>query len=201
MGRYPPPMWEVLAEPPPGEQPVACIDLGCGSGCWYVSNSHLQPNLVPSVDSHILGSWMSPGISRIALASQWTLFQCRQCELPLLGYLNHSYLNAPRFSDMPPNCRSVKGEPSARFVLLMLLQERNRRYQPRSPTLPGRVQRDQHSLGFFGGECPNGASFVSMPTHSDVGERLRRSNRPNKPSPATQRTGDPYRIRLLRIRS
>jgi hypothetical protein len=34
MGRYPPPMEEVLAVPPPGEQPVACLDLGCGSGCW-----------------------------------------------------------------------------------------------------------------------------------------------------------------------
>ncbi|KAF9786738.1 S-adenosyl-L-methionine-dependent methyltransferase [Thelephora terrestris] len=36
MGRYPPPMWRVLAEPPPGEQPVACLDLGCGSGCWIL---------------------------------------------------------------------------------------------------------------------------------------------------------------------
>lgn len=36
MGRYPPPMQEVLAEPPPGERPVACLDLGCGSGCWIL---------------------------------------------------------------------------------------------------------------------------------------------------------------------
>lgn len=35
MGQYPPPMEQVLAEPPPGEPPVACLDLGCGSGCWY----------------------------------------------------------------------------------------------------------------------------------------------------------------------
>ena len=70
MGRYPPPMSEVLSEPPPGEQPVACIDLGCGSGYWFVSKSHLHPSLVPSVDSHILGSWMSRRTSRIALVSQ-----------------------------------------------------------------------------------------------------------------------------------
>jgi len=36
MGRYPPPMEEVLAIPPPGEQPVTCLDLGCGSGCWIL---------------------------------------------------------------------------------------------------------------------------------------------------------------------
>ncbi|KAF9654170.1 hypothetical protein BDM02DRAFT_41922 [Thelephora ganbajun] len=36
MGRYPPPMEEVLAVPAPGERPVACLDLGCGSGCWLL---------------------------------------------------------------------------------------------------------------------------------------------------------------------
>jgi len=36
MGRYPPPMEEVLAVPAPGERPVACLDLGCGSGCWIL---------------------------------------------------------------------------------------------------------------------------------------------------------------------
>lgn len=34
MGKYAPPMYEVLADTP-GEH-KACVDLGCGSGSWYV---------------------------------------------------------------------------------------------------------------------------------------------------------------------
>ena len=70
MGRYPPPIWGVLAIPPPGEPRVACLDLGCGRGYWYVSKSHLRLNLFPSADSHILGPWILRGISCIALASR-----------------------------------------------------------------------------------------------------------------------------------
>lgn len=35
MGKYPPPLVEILSEVVPGE-PKACLDLGCGSGSWYV---------------------------------------------------------------------------------------------------------------------------------------------------------------------
>lgn len=34
MGRYPPPMAEVMADDTPGET-KAVLDLGCGSGSWY----------------------------------------------------------------------------------------------------------------------------------------------------------------------
>lgn len=36
MGKYPPPMAEVLADDTPGEQKT-CVDLGCGSGSWSVA--------------------------------------------------------------------------------------------------------------------------------------------------------------------
>lgn len=32
MGKYPPPLYEVLADTP-GEHKT-CVDLGCGSGSW-----------------------------------------------------------------------------------------------------------------------------------------------------------------------
>lgn len=35
MGKYPPPMAEVLADDTPGETKT-CVDLGCGSGSWSV---------------------------------------------------------------------------------------------------------------------------------------------------------------------
>lgn len=35
MGKYPPPMAEVLADDTPGETKT-CVDLGCGSGSWFV---------------------------------------------------------------------------------------------------------------------------------------------------------------------
>ncbi|KDQ63063.1 hypothetical protein JAAARDRAFT_694199 [Jaapia argillacea MUCL 33604] len=39
MGRYPPPMEEVMAEDDsPGEERKAVLDLGCGSGCWQVAH-------------------------------------------------------------------------------------------------------------------------------------------------------------------
>lgn len=37
MGKYPPPMAEVLAEPEAPDEPKTCVDLGCGSGSWLVS--------------------------------------------------------------------------------------------------------------------------------------------------------------------
>ena len=49
MGRYPPPMEEVLAVPPPGERPVACLDLGCGSGCWCVFSSRYNTSFPHNV--------------------------------------------------------------------------------------------------------------------------------------------------------
>lgn len=33
MGKYPPPIYEVLADDTPGEVKT-CLDLGCGSGSW-----------------------------------------------------------------------------------------------------------------------------------------------------------------------
>jgi hypothetical protein len=33
MGKYPPPMHEIMADDVPGET-KACLDLGCGSGSW-----------------------------------------------------------------------------------------------------------------------------------------------------------------------
>jgi hypothetical protein len=33
MGKYPPPMYEIMADDVPGEN-KACLDLGCGSGSW-----------------------------------------------------------------------------------------------------------------------------------------------------------------------
>lgn len=35
MGKYPPPLAQILADDTPGE-PKTCIDLGCGSGSWQV---------------------------------------------------------------------------------------------------------------------------------------------------------------------
>lgn len=37
MGKYPPPMAEVLAEPEAPGETKTCGDLGCGSGSWFVS--------------------------------------------------------------------------------------------------------------------------------------------------------------------
>lgn len=34
--KYVPPMAEVMADDTPGET-KACLDLGCGSGSWYVN--------------------------------------------------------------------------------------------------------------------------------------------------------------------
>lgn len=35
MGKYPPPLDDVLKDTIPGE-PKRCVDLGCGSGSWYI---------------------------------------------------------------------------------------------------------------------------------------------------------------------
>jgi hypothetical protein len=40
MGKYAPPIYEVLADPGPGGEPVTCLDLGCGSGSWSVLFLH-----------------------------------------------------------------------------------------------------------------------------------------------------------------
>lgn len=34
LGKYPPPIYEVLADPGTGGEIVTCLDLGCGSGSW-----------------------------------------------------------------------------------------------------------------------------------------------------------------------
>ncbi|ETW86799.1 hypothetical protein HETIRDRAFT_153621 [Heterobasidion irregulare TC 32-1] len=43
MGKYPPPLVEILSEVIPGE-PKACLDLGCGSGSWIMDVARDFPN-------------------------------------------------------------------------------------------------------------------------------------------------------------
>ncbi|CCM03672.1 uncharacterized protein FIBRA_05816 [Fibroporia radiculosa] len=50
MGKYPPPLPDILRDDIPGEQKT-CVDLGCGSGSWSVPvfpSSPLPPVLIPS---------------------------------------------------------------------------------------------------------------------------------------------------------
>ncbi|KAJ3556497.1 hypothetical protein NM688_g1998 [Phlebia brevispora] len=44
MGKYPPPMAEVLADDTPGESKT-CVDLGCGSGSWILDVAHDFPHV------------------------------------------------------------------------------------------------------------------------------------------------------------
>lgn len=46
--KYVPPMASVMADDVPGEI-KACLDLGCGSGSWFVNVqfANLEKNLIP----------------------------------------------------------------------------------------------------------------------------------------------------------
>jgi hypothetical protein len=60
-GKYVPPMAAVMADDTPGEK-KACLDLGCGTGSWYV-DLFLKIPLI----NVLTGSWTLPAISPTAL--------------------------------------------------------------------------------------------------------------------------------------
>ena len=62
-GKYVPPMAEVMADNVPGER-KACLDLGCGSGSWYVQ---VDPFPFLSMIKFFTGSWTLLAIFPIAL--------------------------------------------------------------------------------------------------------------------------------------
>ena len=66
MGRYAPPIPEILADDTPGVTKT-CVDLGCGSGSWYVRTLPAEDLCLTSLS---LGYWMSREISHIAVRSQ-----------------------------------------------------------------------------------------------------------------------------------
>ena len=36
MGKYPPPLLEIMRDEGPGGEMKKCLDLGCGNGSWWV---------------------------------------------------------------------------------------------------------------------------------------------------------------------
>lgn len=65
MGKYPPGMEEVMADDIPGET-KAVLDLGCGSGSWYVPLTLLSFH---GLDLACPGSWRLHEISPIVVLS------------------------------------------------------------------------------------------------------------------------------------
>jgi hypothetical protein len=136
IGKYPPPMGTVLADPGPLGDVVTCLDLGCGSGSWY--NSCFQSGI--SNLTKIKGSSMSPAtfLTRHVLPSIWypcrsrkLRDQCCICTLSLILLLER----CPQIAGA--NALMTRGL----LYINLATQERNRRYKFGVTTFLQRLQR------------------------------------------------------------
>lgn len=98
MGKYAPPLPEVMADNVPGET-KAVLDLGCGSGTWY----GLWTQIAYSFLSWCAGSWMLHENSQTVARWRLIWFLCKICESA--AYPDESKCFSCLTRSMPPNLR------------------------------------------------------------------------------------------------